>query len=82
MPMFDAFISSGLELRITGQQSAVEDTKVFWRDFGTIIKKIKEYWKSISSGWQYWIFIAFYEYLTEKLKYRDVTCLILKLLAW
>ena len=23
----------------------------------------------------------FYEYLTEKLKYRDVTCLILKLLA-
>ena len=24
---------------------------------------------------------AFYEYLTEKLKYRDVTCLILKLLA-
>ena len=30
----------------------------------------------------YWVLKAFSDYLTEKLKYRDVTCLILKLLAW
>ena len=28
---------------------------------------------------KYWIFKAFYEYQTEKLKDRDVTCLILTL---
>ena len=30
----------------------------------------------------YWVLKVVFEYLTKKLKCRDVTCLILKLLAW